>query len=287
MRVMSWNRPTQNKTTTTTKVRRRFLSPARLTIATALILLVVVVSLIIKRTPKEAANQGSKRNDGLIKEVQPSRAKTNAAECVLMESATNDPAARPTRPGVKVNGYVMLPNGTLHKIKGDDKPLKPTKAPCCIFDHPAENIIATILTMQPGDTLVGTPNYNGKFTANFLKSLTVPIIPTSEDNDEVRELKKAVNEAKIELKAAYDRGEDIEALILESRKEFQDLAQYKADLRKEVLKYANREAPTDDDANDYLKAANMMLESRGIAPIDNIPLAKIKLKMKEKWEEPK
>lgn len=194
-----------------------------------------------------------------------------------------DPEARPTKLGQKVNGYVLLPNGHLHKIQGETH-LTPTKPKSAIFDYPADNIISGILSMEPGDPVLGTANYNGRFTRAFLKSLQSPIIVQASDSDDVKELKRAVNEAKIELKNAYDRGEDIEEMIVKAREEFRDLAQYKQDLRKELLRYANREAPSPEDVDDYMKAANIMLEQRGIAPIDDIPFARIKFQMRESWE---
>lgn len=194
------------------------------------------------------------------------------------------PDARPTKFGEKINGYVLLPNGQLHKVLGETR-LMPSKHKSAIFDYPADNIIAGILSMEPGDTVLGTANYNGRFVRAFLKSLQAPIIVQDSDPDEVKELKRAVIEAKIELKDAYERGDDIEEMILNAREEFRDLAQYKLDLRKELLRYANRDASSSEDVDDYMKAVNIMLERRGIAPIDDIPFARIKLQMRESWED--
>lgn len=219
---------------------------------------------------------------GLIGAVSPAAAPTNRVEV----APAIDPDARPTRPGVRVNGYVMLPNGKLHKIRG---PVTNTtglvKSPYAIFKHPSENILAEILTLQPGESMVGTPNYNGRFERNFLKAVNERIVINEEDEPDVKELKRALNEAKEELRQAHERGEDIEEMVMKAREEAQELARYKQELRKEVLKYASREATSVEEAGDYLAAANKMLETRGIAPMDDTPLTRIKLKMREKWED--
>lgn len=226
-----------------------------------------------------AASSERPCRSGLIKEVKPSAAPK--AE----EPPPVDPKARPTKVGEKVNGFVMLPNGRIHKMSGTVLTNSIVRGSYAIFDHASENVIAGILTIRPGMTVFGTPHYDSPgFTEDFLQSIKEPIIVRQDDPDDVKELKRAVNEAKADLKAAYDRGENIGEILLRARAEFQDLARYKHDLRKEVYQYADRENVTPEDVETYLQAANKMLESRGIAPLEDTPLTRIKLKMKESWE---
>lgn len=257
-------------------------------IAGAIVVLGAAITawVILSGSDNAPARSTRHKAQGTIREVKPAVAEkpaaTNAVKVV-------DPNARPTRVGEKLNGYVMLASGRLHKILGevtnDFSHAKSPYASC--FHYSSEVVIADLLSLQPGEGLVGTPMYNGKLTANFLKSIIEPIIINEDDPEDVKEMKRAVREAKIELKAAYDRGEDIEDIILKTREDFQNLAQYKSDLAREVREYAKRGECTEADLDDYIAAADKMLEARGIAPLNKNPMIRIKLKMKEKWENAK
>ena len=196
-----------------------------------------------------------------------------------------DPNARPTKVGETVNGYIKLPSGRLHKVRGvitNSVSAVQTKGKYEIFEHHCENEIACLLTIEPGQGLVGTPRYNGRFTKEFLESLKKPIVINDDDSEEDKELKRNVNLAKQELKAAYDRGEDIEKIMLDTRREYQDLAMYKQELRQLVYEYKATENPSDQEVEAYVAAANKLLEAKGIAPLQIGPISRRKLMMMRK-----
>lgn len=184
--------------------------------------------------------------------------------------------ARPTRVGEKVNGYIMMSDGTLHKMTGEAHTVGESNDPSQIFDSPAENDIAALLTMDPGDGIVGGPDCE-TFTEEFLKSTTIPIVVKSDDPDDIKALKRAVNQVKVELKLAYDRGEDIVGIMEKAYDDFRRLEQYKVDLFAEVLDYSENAEASEEDINDYLTAANKMLEQKGIAPLDDTVFIRTKI----------
>ena len=151
-----------------------------------------------------------------------------------------------------------------------------TEAPpkYAIFKHRSENEIAALLTMTPGETLVGTPVYTKRFTDDFLKSLETPIIATEEDSPEDAELKRAMVETKIELKARMDAGEDLGQILLDTRREYQELARYKFMLQNEINEIKKNPDATIQDVEDFVTAANQLLEQKGIAPIKLSPISK-------------
>ena len=151
-----------------------------------------------------------------------------------------------------------------------------TEAPpkYAIFKHRSENEIAALLTMTPGDTLVGTPHYSKRFTEDFLKSLETPIIVSEEDSEEDAELKRAMVQTKIELKARIDAGEDLGQILLDTRREYQDLARYKMMLQGEINEIKKNPDATIQDVEDFITAANNLLEQKGIAPIKLSPISK-------------
>lgn len=220
---------------------------------------------------------------------RPKPAVTNTvAKPVEPKPVKVDPNARPEKVGEIVNGYIKLPSGRLHRIRGEvtNDVSRTSVSKYEIFEYHCDNEIACFLTMTPGEGLVGDPRYNGSFKSEFLKSLETPIVINSEDDEYTRELKKAVRDTKIDLKAALDHGEDIEQIMLNTRREMQDLHNYKRLLQNELSEYRQKEGVTDDDVEDFIKAANIMLAEKGIAPLKVGPITRkrMELLMKEKEE---
>ena len=193
----------------------------------------------------------------------------------------------PQRVGETRDGYILLPSGRRHRVKGVvTNSTSVVKSKYAIFKHPSENILAGILMSKPGQGMVGTPHYNGKFTQNFLESLSEPIVVNDDDPDDVKELKRALTEVKKELKAAHDRGEDIEEIVLDARMECQELARYRHQLEVSIHEFAKKEEGiTEKDIDDYVAAANEMLAQKGIAPLKLTTISRIKLKLKESEKE--
>lgn len=186
----------------------------------------------------------------------------------------------PQRVGEIRDGYMKTPSGKLFSVKGmTTNTTAAAKGDYEIFDHHSENEIACLLTMQPGETLVGTPSYNGRFTKDFLESLKTPIIVTKDDSPEDAALKRDMIRTKIELKEAYDRGEDIEQIMLDTREEYQKLALFKLDMQQAIREYKKTEAVSDDDVELYVKAVNKLLEEKGIAPLRASPITRQKIRM--------
>ena len=192
------------------------------------------------------------------------------------EPAKPDPNARPTKVGEVVNGYVLLPSGRMHKRTGviTNTPAMRPKGKYAIFSRKTDNEIAAYLSLKPGDTIVGTPHYNGRFAKEFLASLKEPITISEDDTPEQIELKNMVIAARKDLKDAYDRGEDIEQIMLNTRAELQAMMRYKNDLKQQFNKLRREENITDKDVEDLFDACNLMLEKKGIAPMKFGPITR-------------
>ena len=244
------------------------------------------------QTAPEPASPPAKRvapKPAATPKPRPKPAVTNAvAKPAEPKPVKVDPNARPEKVGEIVNGYIKLPSGRLHRIRGEvtNDVSRTSVSKYEIFEYHCDNEIACFLTMTPGEGLVGDPRYNGSFKAEFLKSLETPIVIGPDDDEYTRNLKKAVLDTKIQLKAALDRGEDIEQIMLDTRREMQDLHNYKRLLQNELSEYRQREGVTDDDVEDFIKAANIMLAEREIAPLKVGPITRkrMELLMKEKEE---
>lgn len=196
-----------------------------------------------------------------------------------------NPNARPTKVGEVVNGYVMLPSGRIHKPTGvvTNRVANYGKSKYSIFENRSDNEIAGILMMKPGDAVVGTKRYDKWFTQQFLKSIETPITASEDDEPWQTELKGLVKQARLELKQAYDNGEDIAAIMTESRQQLQDLGKYKQAIR-QLYAQNIKECKSEEELGELQKAVNIMLEEKGCAPMNFTPLTKMNLK-KDKGNE--
>lgn len=147
-----------------------------------------------------------------------------------------------------------------------------------IFESRADNEIAFILDTEPGTLVLGNRSVGPDFERRFLKSIERPIIISEDDSEYEKELKRAVIAAKLELKAALDNGEDIVKIMDDARDELQRMGRFKAELEKEAIRALHREGTTADDVEDMVGALNIMLEQRGIGPIELNSMSRLAIK---------
>lgn len=247
---------------------------------------VAVVAIVLLRqgeTPTENKGEVASKKRNPIKQVSPSipAPRPESKE----EVKPVDPNARPTKVGEVVNGYVMLPSGRIHKPSGvvTNRVANYGKSKYSIFENRSDNEIAGILMMKPGDAVVGTKRYDKWFTQQFLKSIETPITASEDDEPWQTELKGLVKQARLELKQAYDNGEDIAAIMTESRQQLQDLGKYKQAIR-QLYAQNIKECKSEEELGELQKAVNIMLEEKGCAPMNFTPLTKMNLK-KDKGNE--
>lgn len=151
-----------------------------------------------------------------------------------------------------------------------------------LFKHVCDSQIGRVLAIKPGGLVLGKLNYHrNHFVENFKKSLEdpEPVVFSDEDTPEERELKEAVIEARAELKAALERGEDIAEIMQETENELHEMQQYRMEMRKQLIQYQKEEANTVEDLEDFNAAVNQMLSEKGLEPIKSARLRAIKARL--------
>ena len=230
------------------------------------------------------------RGDGEEREEQPQKVRSAIAEAtpaIVPKKPKTEPAAPPKEipywERETTNGLTFRQQ---MKWKIHHRPpaiitnnTSLTEAPpaYAIFESRCDNDLAALLTVPLGTTAVGDPDYERWFTRDFLKSLETPIVIMPDDTPEQEKLKRDMIAAKAELKARHDAGEDIAQVMSETRRELQQLAVYKSEVESMFREMANSPGTTEQDIEDFLGAANALLDSKGIAPITLGPLAKLRL----------
>ena len=281
---MGWNRPTSNTVDATSSShpsgRGKMPRLRRGLIAGAIVVLGAGLAAWILTNGEAASSPLQKKDRGLIKEVTPAAAPKAAPIKVSQADVL-----RRRYPGLKIpDGWdkpyppdAYYPDGRLRVHSRWVKSITNAVYTAYkswedeVFPEGGPNVeIASILTMEPGETLIGEIVEDENFTREFLKSLATPVIASADDPDDVKALKKAVNETRIELKARHDAGEDIAKIMADTKRELQELWLYREEVGDMVAKAqfdANGEL-SDADTEDLYKAANMMLEGRGVKPLD-------------------
>ena len=150
-----------------------------------------------------------------------------------------------------------------------------------IFRYRAEKEIERLLTMEPGRPMFGTRRYDVNFEKDYLESLKEPIIITKDDSDEDRALKQMMIDTKIEIADRMRNGETLKDILEGARNELQRMAEYKRSLQLMMAKDV-KDGMSEQDLDDYIKAANIMLEQNGIAPLRNTSILKRNIRLNTK-----
>lgn len=135
-----------------------------------------------------------------------------------------------------------------------------------IFEHRSENAIASLLYAVPGAPVYGNVSYAG-MNADFIESCKTPIIVGAEDSDFVKQLKRDVIQAKIELKKRVDAGENLDKILSDTRQELQKLAQVRSEIEKMARDMIREDAKTTEDVELVKEAVNKMFEDKGVSPV--------------------
>ena len=133
------------------------------------------------------------------------------------------------------------------------------------FTENADRQIANLILLEPGDEVVGDDSelLYSEFKKDFLDSIKTITLKDQSDTPFVAELKKAVNDVRLDLKVRLDNGEDIQQIMIDTRKNLRELSVYRSNLEEEVNKITADGELTAEEMKDYVDAANALLEQRG------------------------
>ena len=206
-----------------------------------------------------------------IAEVTPApAAPVKAVEPKAVEPKEEKPKPLPPqRIGETRDGKVLLPDGTLHTVKGViTSGVARVSLIDRTFKHDTDCMLAHLLVVEPGEGFVGDSEsiYSG-FEKEFLKTLDDPIVYDKNDSDYVKELKMGVQALRQELLDARANGESIEKVLIDTRDQLQQLGLYRQELEEQVLRMSE-DGMSQQDYNDLITAANQMLEERGSKPLE-------------------
>ena len=286
---MAWNVPQGGKTPQKSNqnggVRPLFLAVGALV---AVAVVGVVVWMASGKPSAPVADEGKKdaKKPSTIAVAKPT------AKPSKQEVAVEEPAYRTNRWGEVVKrqkpetyrderGVLRYKNGNGRVPNPDDfkNPTRiSTRGNMHEFKHPVENEIAALIMTQPGEPIVGEPDYSN-MKQDFVNALLDKIEIGEDDSELDRELKLNVEEMKKELAERVKNGEDIVEIFKEARRELRASAEYRNSLGELVQEQLYNPEISDEDLASTIKAANKMLEAKGIEPIGETRFLKVRNRM--------
>ena len=139
-----------------------------------------------------------------------------------------------------------------------------------LFKHHSENYICGLMR-----TPLGMPIVRGRlpknFDEDFVKSYAEEIKIEPEDTEEDIALKQAMIDFKEEIRDQIANGESVSKMVLESREEQNKLAECRKNLMRTIADL-RREGATTEELNEVRKAANVMLDQKGLKRIPEADL---------------
>lgn len=182
----------------------------------------------------------------------------------------------PQRPGEVRDGWLMFADGHKMKVAGViTSRVEAVTLADKTFKSFSDRCIATLLTTEFGDGFLGSSEeLFSEFDQQFEESLKDEIVIDKDDSDDVRTLKQAIIDTRNDLIERKKAGESLSQVMIETRDKLIELATYREELEAQIDKLTADNDFSEEDQEELLKAANTMLEERGIKPFELPSMAK-------------
>ena len=219
----------------------------------------------------DAPKAKPEKERGRIKEVTPAPASTNVVAQEPVKYTNRGHVRRLKIPTYKDENGILRWKGGQRVFDPDNPPdcyvVSAPKSPHLNFEFECENSIAGLLEVEPGDDLVGEIEYGRDFDADFVKAMAKPIAIPEDASDYDKALMREVQGVKEDLAKEVAEGKLPSKVLTEARLELQRLASIRKDLEAQLENVYKSDTYSDDDLNDFVTAANMMLADHGARAI--------------------
>lgn len=236
-------------------------------------LAVAVAAYFISRNMDDAA--GVPGDDGASRTQRPATRDTASrptAEKPSTAVATNtteqiaEPAPAPAATNVAAQKSSSIwANKPTRVIKHRESDRKPRR-----FTYDSEEAIADLLEIEPGTLMYGDLPYGKRFVEDFKQAIMQKVKIKPEDDEYTRNLKQQVQAVKDDLTKVLIDGGDVGEEMRKAREDLKQLGGYKEALRRELFNMRKSGEYTSEEMEDYIAAANKMLENKGLKPL-NMP----------------
>lgn len=209
----------------------------------------------------DTAVQDKKHINRVISEVKAASPKT-----VLAPKRTLPRSLTRKERGVEViaaNARTNQSGSVTEKLTlADGRIVEKVRPPMAIFDNPAEQVIAMVLSCKPGQHMPPLPDLS-TLDQDFADSFLDPIRLNDDDSEEVKETKLAVKEAKAYIAAEIRNGRTVRECLVEHREQMESIADSHLMAIQEVSKM-REEGASEVDIAVFRCRVNEVFKDRGI-----------------------
>ena len=133
------------------------------------------------------------------------------------------------------------------------------------FRHSSERQIAGVVFTEPGTYFVMKPEVGESFDRDFASALVDKIDISEDDPEDVRMAKEQMTEIKREIaEKCGTEGKKPSEVMNEHAAAMYELGQYQRNLEEELDRIHADPELSDDEVEDFCRAANKLLESKGL-----------------------
>lgn len=266
-----WNRSAGNQPTAGRGAKSGVRSAKKVLCALCLVLFAVLgICIWLFSGGDEAPKREATKERGLIKEVTPAPARTNAVPVKKELTKEEKRLAEIADIEARYAGKEM-PKGLathLYYLKRPPKLHVGPRNPYAFLRHPSERQIAVLVNIEPGEEMLEAPEFSSAFNQDFINAMLDKIEISKDDSDEVRRLKEDVAAAKKEIaRICKEEGRKPNEVLNEYAASLFELSRYAGNLDAMVSEANNNPNMTDADVRDYVVAANKLREQKGLAPL--------------------
>lgn len=163
----------------------------------------------------------------------------------------------------------------------------PRKDPPRRFINDAEEDVASLLEVIPGEMIVGEINYHKKnrFVNSLKQALNNPTRIDENDSAYSVELKNSVRDVINDLAQRMKKGEDVAETMRQARSDLQDLGIFRMELQNELKNIRKTTDVSTAEYEEFVAAANKMLIEKGAEPLKIPKIVYHQLKLREERKE--
>ncbi len=248
-------------------------------VAAGVIVAVATLCLLFVFRGSSIENGGGEGKDNDKKsqkaEVKPvASAKTNAVNAagakggeVAVNASTNAAPKSEYKDGrvltsTTTNGMYIV---EMYRMPDGKKLKKLRYAVESIWKSSTDQLLHMAFSSQPGIAAPPLPYGGGNLTKEFEESLKTPIVINKDDNEEVREAKERMIEARKQVKRLLDEGYTFEDILADHEKHNAEDVKMRNEVRERIEEF-KREGDI-DMAREYMTKANEVLKSAGIVEV--------------------
>ena len=141
--------------------------------------------------------------------------------------------------------------------------------------HSSERMLAGVALVEPGTYFVVKPEFGESFDQDFLNALIDKIDINDDDSEETIAVKQGVSDLKKEIADICKReGKKPSEVMNEHAATMYELGRYQRDLEDELERIHANEEYSDKDVEDFCTAANELLKSKGLPPMQHLDLTR-------------